>query len=414
MGGMQRGNNAPLVSGEVVVACMKMPMTGALGAEPMTQDGSGTSWQPASSPHQGLHLMRGAWSLLLHGDGTLVYDDQGGPRGQSKTFFESMLMGMASRPLGGGDLTLHGMVSLDPLMGKSGYPLLLQTGETANGRTPLIDRQHPHDLIDELSVTYSHPIAETSAGAVSGFVYAGYPGEPALGPVTYMHRFSGMADPEAPIDHHWLDSTHVTFGVVTAGATLGQTLKLEASVFRGREPDQHRYDFDRPSLDSGSVRLTWNPTRDLSLQVSQGWLHSPEQLEPDVNQRRTTASATYNLAYRDGNWQTTLAWGEDTNRPGKKLDAVLLETAASFGPHTVFARAERADKDELFDSGPLVGCAFEVGKLSVGYAYSIPVSAHFMIDVGGLISVYDLPSALEPAYGSNPRSIMLFTRVKLR
>ena len=108
-----------------------MAMSGALGAEPMTQDGSGTSWQPASSPHQGFHLMHGAWSVMLHGDGTLVYDDQGGPRGQNKTFFESMLMGMASRPFGGGELSLHGMVSLDPTIGKSGYPLLLQTGETA-------------------------------------------------------------------------------------------------------------------------------------------------------------------------------------------------------------------------------------------------------------------------------------------
>jgi hypothetical protein len=389
-------------------------MPGALGAEPMTQDGSGTSWQPASSPHQGFHVMRGAWTLMLHGDGTLVYDDQGGPRGQSKTFFESMLMGMASRPLGGGELTLHGMVSLDPLMGKSGYPLLLQTGETADGKTPLIDRQHPHDLIDELSVSYSHPVTDTPLGKVSGFVYAGYPGEPALGPVTYMHRFSGMADPEAPIDHHWLDSTHVSFGVVTTGVTLSDAFKFEASVFRGREPDQHRYNFDTPSLDSGSVRLTWNPTRDLSMQVSQGWLHSPEQLEPNVNQRRTTASITYNRAYAGGNWQTTAAWGEDVNRPGKRLDAVLLESAASYGPHTVFARAERADKDELFDTGPLVGRAFEVGKLSVGYAYSIPVATHFVIDVGGLISAYDLPCALEPAYGSNPRSIVLFTRVKLR
>ncbi len=392
-----------------------MAMAGALGDYPMTQDGSGTSWQPSSAPHEGIHGAYGPWSLMLHGDGTLVYDDQGGPRGQTKTFFESMLMGMASRSLDGGELTLHGMVSLDPTMGKAGYPLLLQTGETADGKTPLIDRQHPHDFIDELSVSYSHPISPSPFGALGGFVYGGYPGEPALGPTTYMHRFSGMALPEAPIDHHWLDSTHVTFGVVTAGLVLGNVLKLEVSDFTGREPDEHRWNFDPARFDSASWRLTWNPTRDLSMQVSQGWLHSPEQLEPDVSQRRTTASVTYNRAYAGGNWQTTAAWGQNVNMPGRRLDAVLLESSATFGPHTVFGRAEQADKDELFEApDPLAGRSFRVGKLSLGYAYAIPASTHFVIDLGGLFSLYDLPFALEPAYGRDPRSFMLFTRVRLR
>jgi hypothetical protein len=384
---------------------------GALGDYPTTQDGSGTSWQPSSAPHAGIHGAYGPWSLMLHGDGTLVYDQQGGPRGQTKTFFESMLMGMASRPLDGGELTLHGMVSLDPTMGKAGYPLLLQTGETADGKNPLIDRQHPHDLIDELSITYSHPIS----GLLGSFVYVGYPGEPALGPTTYMHRFSGMALPEAPIDHHWLDSTHVTFGVVTAGLVFGKMLKLEVSDFTGRESDEHRWNFDPARFDSASWRLAWNPNRALSMQVSQGWLHSPEQLEPDVNQRRTTASVTYNRAYERGNWQTTAAWGQNVNMPGRRLDAVLLESSASFGPHTVFGRAEQADKDELFEApDPLAGRAFRVGKVSLGYAYAIPASTHFVIDLGGLFSLYDLPSALEPAYGRDPRSFMLFTRVRLR
>jgi len=388
-------------------------MTGALGDYAMARDGTGTSWQPDSAPHMGLHGALGPWSLMLHGDGTLVYDDQGGPRGSTKTFFESMLMGMASRPLDGGELTLHGMVSLDPTIGKGGYPELLQTGETADGKTPLVDRQHPHDLIDELSVTYSHPLT-TGFGGFGGFVYLAYPGEPALGPVTYLHRFSGVVNPEAPIDHHWLDSTHVTFGVATAGLLIVRTLKLEVSDFTGREPDQYRWNFDPARFDSMSWRVTWNPTRDLSMQVSQGWLHSPEQLTPDVNQRRTTASVTYNRGYRSGNWQTTVAWGEDADRPGRTLDAWLVESAASVGPHTLFARAEQADKDDLFLApNTLAGEAFRVGKLSLGYAYGFPAARHFLIDLGGLVSVYDLPTAVKPAYGSTPRSFMLFTRVRL-
>jgi hypothetical protein len=32
-----------------------------------------------------------------------------------------------------------------------------------------------------------------------------------------MHRPS-QHDPDAPIGHHWQDSTHITFGVATLGA----------------------------------------------------------------------------------------------------------------------------------------------------------------------------------------------------
>jgi len=390
-------------------------MKGDLGAYPMTRDASGTSWQPDSSPMEGLMTQLGSWSTMLHGYATAVYDSQGGPRGGDKGFVESMLMGMAQRPLDGGTFTVRTMFSLDPFMGKGGYPLLLATGETADGKTPLVDRQHPHDFVMEMAGVYSHPIDKQS----SGFIYVGWPGEPALGPVTFMHRFSGEANPEAPIDHHWLDSTHITFGVATAGYIWGP-LKLEASDFTGREPNQHRWDFDHPRFDSWSVRTTLNPTRDLSMQVSYGYLKSPEQLEPNVNQRRTTASITYNLPIKagfwSGNWQSLLAWGRDQNLPGHTLDAYLAETAASFGPHTVFSRAEWAQKDELFDddpTNPLFNHVFDVAKLSVGYSYTLPIRGGFAADVGGLVSGYALPTALKPYYGSSPTSFMLFTRFKL-
>src|ERR1700694_1162899 len=159
------------------------------------------------------------------------------------------------------------MVSPDPFMGAGGYPLLFATGETANGSTPLIDRQHPHELSMELAGSYSYNL---SANA-SVFLYAGLPGEPALGPSAFMHRTSGMDIPEAPITHHWLDSTHITFGVVTAGLVL-DNWKIEASAFRGGGRGQHRFDIEAPKLDSVSARLSWNPVRELSMQISWGHL----------------------------------------------------------------------------------------------------------------------------------------------
>jgi hypothetical protein len=254
--------------------------TGALGPYPMTREASGTAWQPDASEHMGLMSPSGDWMLMAHGVLNLVYDHQSGPRGDDKVFPSGMVMGMARRPLGNGTLQFKAMVSPDPLMGKRGYPLLLASGETADGITPLIDRQHPHEFFMELSASVSQNIGPRG----SVFLYGGLPGEPAFGPPAFMHREAIMDSPEAPITHHWLDSTHITFGVLTAGVVLDR-VKVEVSRFNGREPDQHRWNIETGPLDSTAVRASWNPTRTLSLQGSWGYFKEPEQLEPG-NQKR--------------------------------------------------------------------------------------------------------------------------------
>jgi hypothetical protein len=322
-----------------------------------------------------------------------------------------MLMGMAQRPAGPGTLGLRAMLSLEPsTIGKGGYPLLLQTGETANGRTHLIDRQHPHDLFMELAATYS-----IARGNRSLFVYGGLPGEPALGPPAFMHRFSGSNIPQAPITHHWLDSSHITFGVLTAGATLGRA-KVEASAFRGREPDQNRYDIESPKLDSHSFRLSLNPAPPWALQVSYGRLMSPEQLEPDVNVDRTTASAMYAGEWTGGRCETTVAWGRNRSRPGPILDAFTGETAVQLqGKHTLFARAERVEKNELFPAGdPRDGAVFDVGELSVGYRLDFWRSQHVASGLGVLGTLSLVPKDIQDVYGNNPTSGMVFAHVELR
>jgi hypothetical protein len=385
-------------------------MAGQLGGYAMMRDASGTSWQPDSTPMEGVSWSAGGWTGMVHGYADLILDHQGGPRGGDKTFSESMLMVMAQHPLGQGVLTLRSMVSLDALMGKGGYPLLLQTGETADGVHPLVDRQHPHDLVMELAAVYSAPLGP----GASAFVYIGYPGEPALGPPAFMHRFSGMDDPAAPITHHWLDSTHITFGVVTAGLVRG-AWKLEGSVFNGREPDQNRWNFDPLRLDSYAGRLSFNPTPDWALQVSYGVLKSPEQLTPDVSQRRFTASASYNRPLAHGNWQTTLAFGRNADRPGHTLDALLLESAASLGRHTLFARAETVQKDDLFDApSPLAGRIFRVSELTLGYVYNLPLAPHLALGLGLQGTLDATPAALDAAYGDTPGGVMPFLRLAVR
>jgi len=383
-------------------------MQSALGPYPMTRDGSGTSWQPDASPMLGLHMTQGDWSVMAHGFVNAIYDKQTGPRGAEKAFTQSMAMLMGNRPVGPGILGLRAMVSLDPTMGKSGYPLLFQTGESADNTAPLVDRQHPHDFFMEMAATYSLKLdADTAA-----FAYFGLPGEPALGPSAFMHRFSGMYNPEAPLTHHWLDSTHITFGVATLGMSTGP-VQLEGSWFNGREPDSARWNIETRKFDSWSTRLSYNPVPELSMQVSYGDLKSPEQLEPDTRVKRTTASISYQVSTGSSNWGTTLAYGRNkksgprhnVSQPGWLLEStyILRDT------HTFFARAEQVTNGELFEDGqPLHGQEFNIRKFSIGYIYDFAKTGSVKWGVGGLVGLLRAPSQLDPYYGSSPRSYMVF------
>jgi hypothetical protein len=387
-------------------------MTSPLGGWPVSRDASGTSWQPDLSKHGGIHVMRGDWSFMGHATLNLTYDWQDGPRGDEKTFVSGMIMGSARRDFADGStLNLRAMLSPEPFMGKDGFPLLLAAGETADGVTPLVDRQHPHELVMELSASYARRLTDKD----SVFAYIGLPGEPAFGPPAFMHRMSAMDSPEAPITHHWLDSTHIVFGVATLG-WVHDGFKLEASSFRGREPDQDRYDIESPELDSWSARASWNPSPEWSLQVSYADVTAPEQLEPDENETRWSASAMHARRLgAEGWWSSTLAWGRKINDHDESKDAWLLETAVSPDDRwTLFARAERIETDELLPGpGGGHGDLHTVSKASFGAVHDWRLAEHVRFGVGALYSLSRVPEALEPAYGGDPDGGMLFLRLKI-
>jgi len=381
-----------------------MPMHGQLGRYGMSREASGTSWQPQAAPHSAIHVMADDWMVMLHGRLSGIGDWQSGPRGDDQFFSTSMAMAMATKDLANGDtLGLKAMLSGDPLMGRRGYPLLLASGETADGVTHLVDRQHPHDLVMELSASYSHPLTEKD----SLFLYAGYPGEPALGPSAYMHRVSSADNPMTPIAHHWLDSTHVSFGVVTAGL-VHDDVKLEVSQFTGREPDQFRFNFDAARFDSTSVRLSWNPTPNWSLQLSHGWLKSPEGLDPDIDERRFTASATWFNQFAFGAVAATLAFGNKNLSDGTDENAFLIET--EFKPDqawTLFARGETIESTELVPGGAVRGA----GEISLGVIHDWRLAEHWKFGLGGLYAFDFAPSSSAASYGSAPHGAMAFVRL---
>jgi hypothetical protein len=380
-------------------------MAGALGPYAMSREASGTSWQPDVTEHTMVQTTRGPWMLMGHVVLNGVYSWQDGPRGDEKAFLAGMIMGVARRDLANGDtIQFRGMLSPDPFMGRSGYPLLLASGETADGVTPLVDRQHPHELVMELSGSYSHRLSPSD----SVFVYLGYPGEPAFGPPAFMHRTSAMDSPEAPITHHWFDSTHITFGVLTAGY-VRDDWKIEVSQFTGREPDEDRYDFDEPTFDSTSVRLSWNPTERWALQASWADLESPEQLEPDVDETRWSVSAAYTMPLgEESYWSTTFIYGEKDPSDEESLSGLAIETAYRPNPNwTFFARGEQVDSHDL---APDVET---VAKVSIGAIRDFRLRENVTFGVGALYSRNFVPGDLEPAYGGDPDGAMAFVRLRI-
>ena len=256
---------------------------------PSPHAGSGTGWQPASVPEPEWMMMRGGWELMAHGVIFADYNHQGGPRGEGKAESVNVGMLMEQHGLGRGTILLRQMFSAESLTSPHpGFPELFQTGETFHG-APLVDHQHPHNVFAELSALYMLPLSEK----VSWELYGGPAAEPALGPVTYIHRTSASELPLAPLSHHLQDSTHTSFGVVTTGFII-ERIKLEGSAFDGHEPNEERWSIQPAALDSWSGRASVAPGRDWTAQYSIGRLQHPEALEPTSSQWRQTASVEYN------------------------------------------------------------------------------------------------------------------------
>ena len=381
---------------------MQMEMHSSIDlAEPMSREGSGTSWLPDSSPMYARMFMFGENMLMLHGAIFPRYTNVSTRRGDDRIDAPNWFMAMFSHPLG--DSAQFGsrlMMSLDPLTeGGRGYPLLFQSGETWNGE-PLHDRQHPHDLFDELSFSLSQKFDYD----FSSYIYFGYPGEPALGPPTFMHRPSAMDDPDAPIGHHWQDSTHVTFGVATAGLVWNRFggIKVEGSIFTGREPDEDRYNFDHPDFDSYSGRLSWNPTRNLALQVSFGYIKSPEAIDPELNRHRTTASAIYNLPLgNDSNWANSFVWGQNNDNGQGKTQSFLVESDYQRGRNTVYFRWEHVEKsgEELVLNSAADTRIFPVSTYTLGYVRDLSHGNGVDIGLGTQFTINNRPDTLDRYYG---------------
>src|SRR5438445_3109567 len=393
-----------------------MEMNAAPLGIPETRMGSGTSWLPDASPMHAGHYMLGRWTLMLHGKGFLQYDRQGGSRGSNQMGLVNWEMAAATRPLGGGQLQLRGMLSAEPwTIGSRGYPLLVQSGESYQD-APLHDRQHPHDLFMELSALYERPVARDLGLSL----YRAPVGEPAVGPVAFPHRPSAGDDPLAPISHHWQDGTHITFGVVTAGV-FTRSAKLEASWFNGREPDENRTNFDYSGrrLDSYSARLTVNPGPRWSVSAWYAYLTGPEALNPDESLHRLGASALTTQPVGTGGrtWSSALIYGANAQiGTGRLSSSVLVESTLDMdGTNSLFGRVEyvRKSAEELVISSVPPTTQYNVGALALGYVRMVGTVAGLAAGVGVRGSVNFVPASFDAVYGGRtPAGVAIYVRLQ--
>lgn len=403
---------------------MEGSMPSSFGIGSMSRQGSGTSWQPEATPIYAFMKNSGSWMWMIHPYVFSTFTHQSGKLGDDKFFSTNWVMVSAQREVGGltkagkGTLMIRGMFSLEPLStGPSGYPLLLQGGETYRG-VELTNRQHPHDFLMEVAVAYSAPLTPKTVLSV----YAAPMGEPALGPGAFMHRWSAADNPEAPISHHWQDSTHISAGVMTIGIA-GEKWKVEGSVFTGREPNENRWDFEHPKFDSWSTRFSFNPRRNWAMQISYGFLNDPEVLHPNLILHRLTASAMYHRQIGErSNWATSFIWGR--NYKGEKgygvysTDAFLVESGYSFKDlRSLFARYESVAKDNLFAGSHIHGRfadIYRVQRFTIGGVHNLPTPGPFEWGIGASFSGHVLPHQAELFFGERPVSATIFLRVRPR
>lgn len=395
---------------------MEMPMSHSFSLNlPMNRNGSGTGWLPDASPMYAYMIHARKWMYMVHGSVFARYNSQDftgkGNRGDARLDAPSWFMLMGQRKTGmKGLFHFSVMLSADPMIeGGKGYPLLFQTGESYKGK-PLVDRQHPHDLFSELAISYSYALSKRA----DAFLYLGYPGEPALGPVTFMHRPSSLDNPNSPISHHWVDATHITSGVVTAGIRLGN-FKLEGSSFTGREPNEDRYGFDKPRFDSWSGRFSLNPSINWALQVSHGYVKSPEELHPEENIHKTTASAIYSADLGNGNRvNATILWGMNKQKDHPGENAFMVEGVWRKSRLAFYTRYELTQKsgeelvlEPMFDAHTI----FPVHGFTLGGNVDLTELKYTRLAVGAQWSIYSAPASLDFLYGKKPMGVQIYLRI---
>lgn len=376
--------------------------------DPSTQESSGTSWQPETSNYPALFFSSANWKYRLSGSIFLRYNHQAGLRGGNKFDAPNWFLGSAQTNIGiNSQIMFRTMLSFNRLTeGGGGYPLLFQNGGTYKG-LPLIDHQVPQNLFEELSASYSYRFTHQ----FGAYLYLGYPGEPALGPPNFLLRQSAIYFPEAPLGNQMQDAVHTSFGVTTIGLVY-HNFKVEGSIFNGSEPDENKFNFDKLQFNSYSGRISYNPTKSLSLQISKGLIKNPEG--NGINITRSTASALYTTKlFNNANWASSLIWGENNGNAAGRQESFLYESSLNFKTFALYTRLEFAQRT-LGELGIKINSTENdyIGAFTLGINKDLFKTTFLNFSLGIQGTYYGIPNTLKKYYGSSLASYEIYFSIR--
>jgi hypothetical protein len=232
-----------------------------------------------------------------------------------------------------------------------------------------------------------------------------------------MHRPSAAGLVLAPLGHHTFDSTHISFGVVTAALERGRWV-FEGSLFNGREPDEDRWDFDFGPMDSFAGRVWFRPSNEWEIQVSSGRLKAPEELVPG-DAVRTTTSVSWYRPRADGLAAVTVGYG--VNSAHEELrHGVFGETSVERRGTSISGRLDVQQVEtsvlltgELPDESHGSEAPEWVTALTVGASRRLLSWRGFEGAIGSHVTFYRVPALLQATHGEHPVSFQVFLRVRL-
>lgn len=352
---------------------------------------------------------------MVHGNMFGVRTFQEGPRGRDAWASPNMLMGDIGTSLGDYHyLNLDLMLTAEKwTFPKRGYPLLLQIGEENENGTPYIDAQHPHSS-PIMGLTLSDTIA-WKAELNHLKIFFSPRGSTTDGPIAFMHRPTGMINPDAPLGHHIAqDVSHITSTVIGASLKLGSH-RFEASVYNGEEPSPEEVDLPLGKPDSFSFRFIEEFSKYFVVMASFARVDSPEH-DVETTEYRYSASA-YWQSPLSAHWSfyNTLIYGLITDHDSVEYLHSFAEEFLFRGSYPrIWARLELLQRspDELtvlaasnqFD-------ARWVTAATLGYSHKLFNWQNLEMNLGGSVTKDFIPSSFEAAYGDDPWSGRVFLQL---
>ncbi len=357
--------------------------------------------------------------VMFHYNQFVVLTDGSGPRGRSALTAPNMWMLMIDKKTSDrNSVGMNWMGTTDLwTVPKRGTPELLQTGEANKDGVPFIDAQHPHSSPD-MGITF-YDILKFGVNGEKKLTFFFAPrGEATAGPEAFMHRETGVINPDAPLSHHLQDVFHISSTVAGAKLEVGK-LSLEASTFSGHEPSPSEVNLDMHQPDSYAYRLNYAANENVSAGASYAKVSALDRVNNPNNQTEderaySTWVATNNMI-KNGRLFTTTIWGQNDNRSTDvKLNSFLEEFVYELSENNFYGRLEVLQRTpdqldiQLTDGSK---SAEWVKSITLGYEHKIEQRGDLRIYIGAAGTKDFVPVNFKPYYGGDPYSGKLYLRV---